>query len=279
MRLEEITRSVDTLPAMGGAALRVLALIEDAQASAARIEKALREDPGVTANLLRLANSAYFGIPSRIGSLRQAVSLLGLRRVTQMVVAACAAAVLQRPVEGYDLPAGELWRHSLAVSVAAEGLVRELGIGAGEEIFTAALLHDVGKIVLGRFVSEEMVRIEAALGRGLTFEEAETAALGVDHAAVGADLLARWALPADIVYAVRWHHDPDRAPASHPMLDVVHVANVLCRMIGIGLGREGLQTEPSETVTRRLGVGTGHLERVASRTLQWANELAQALAA
>ena len=181
MRLDEITRSVDTLPAMGGAALRVLALIEDAQASAARIEKALREDPGVTANLLRLANSAYFGIPSRIGSLRQAVSLLGLRRVTQMVVAACAAAVLQRPVEGYDLPAGELWRHSLAVSVAAEGLVRELGIGAGEEIFTAALLHDVGKIVLGRFVSEEMARIEAALGRGLTFEEAETAALGVDH--------------------------------------------------------------------------------------------------
>ncbi len=279
MRLDEIIRSVDTLPAMGGAALRVLALIEDSRASAAQIEAALREDPGITGNLLRLANSAYFGIPARIGSVRQAVSLLGLRRVTQMVVAACAAAVLQRPVEGYDLPAGELWRHSLAVSVAAEGLVGEIGMGAGEEIFTAALLHDVGKVVLGRFVREELARIEAALARGLTFEQAETAALGVDHASLGAELLSRWAIPADIVFAVRWHHDPDRAPASHPMLDVVHVANVLCRMIGIGLGREGLQTEPSISVSRRLGVGTGLLERVASRTLQWANDLAQALAA
>ncbi len=279
MRLDEILRSVDTLPAMGGAALQVLALIEDSRASASQIEAALRQDPGITGNLLRLANSAYFGIPARIGSVRQAVSLLGLRRVTQMVVAACAAAVLQRPVEGYDLPAGELWRHSLAVSVAAEGLVGEIGIGAGEEIFTAALLHDVGKVVLGRFVREELARIEAALARGLTFEQAETAALGVDHASVGAELLSRWAIPADIVFAVRWHHDPDRAPASHPMLDVVHVANVLCRMIGIGLGREGLQTEPSISVSRRLGVGTGHLERVASRTLQWANDLAQALAA
>ena len=103
---------------------------------------------GLTANLLKLANSAYFGIPAKVGSVRQAVILLGLKRLVQMVIAACTSAIMDRGVPGYDLPAGDLWRHSLAVSVAAEGLARELKMESAEEIFTAALLHDVGKLAI-----------------------------------------------------------------------------------------------------------------------------------
>jgi len=277
MRLDQITPMIKTFPGIPGAALRLLALTDEADVTVQQIEGILRQDAGLTANLLRLANSAYFGIPSKVGSVRQAVVLLGLKRLVQMVIAACTSAIMDQSVPGYDLPAGELWRHSLAVSVAAEGLARELKVNAAEEIFTAALLHDVGKLILGQFVRDDYGKIETALAQGLAFEAAESIVLGTDHAAVGAEVLSKWSLPAGIVHAVRWHHAPEKAERVDTMLDVVHVANVLCLMIGIGVGREGLQHEPSSVVTQRLGLGTAHLEKVASRTLQWANELSQAM--
>jgi putative nucleotidyltransferase with HDIG domain len=262
---------------MPGAALKLLTVADDPGATVQQIEDVLRHDPGLTANVLKLANSAYFGVPSKIGSVRQAVMLLGLKRLVQMVVATCTSAIIDRGVPGYDLPAGELWRHSLAVSVAARGLANELKIRAADEIFTAGLLHDVGKLVLGEFVQEDYSDILQALAQGMTFEAAEAAVLGIDHAEIGARVLAQWSLPDNIVHAVRWHHAPEKFGGVDIMLDVVHVANMLCLMIGIGVGREGLLHEPSPVVTRRLGLEPQHLEKVASQTLQWVGELSQAL--
>ena len=278
MRIDQIGGVIKAFPAMPGAALKLLSLADAPCATVQQIEDALRQDPGLTANVLKLANSAYFGIPSKIGSVRQAVMLLGLKRLVQMVVTTCAGAVIDRGVPGYDLPAGELWRHSLAVSVAARGLAAELKLPAADEIFTAGLLHDVGKLILGHFVQEDYPEIERALAQGMTFEGAEAAVLGIDHAEIGARVLAQWSLPENIVHAVRWHHAPEKFRSVDIMLDVVHVANMLCLMIGIGVGREGLLHEPSPIVTRRLGLGPLHLEKVASQTLQWVSELAQAMA-
>jgi putative nucleotidyltransferase with HDIG domain len=217
-------------------------------------------------------------LPSKVGSVRQAVMLLGFKRLMQMVIATCTSTIMDRTVPGYDLSAGELWRHAIAVSVAAEGLVRELQIKAPEEIFTAALLHDVGKLILGQFVQGDYPKIELALEQGLSFETAESIVLGTDHAEIGAQVLAKWSFPEEIVNAVRWHHKPERANGESTMLDIVHVANMLCLMIGIGVGREGLHYAPSTEATVRLGLKPQHLEKVASQTLQWANDLAGALA-
>ena len=161
--LNQIASLLKAFPSMPGAAVKLLALIDDPEVNVARIEKILRQDAGLTANLLKLANSAYFGIPSKVGSVRQAVLLLGLKRLIQMVIASCVSAIMDKTVPGYDLPPGELWRHSLAVTVAAEGLVKELKVEHADEIFTAALLHDIGKLVLGEFVADEVHKIEKAL--------------------------------------------------------------------------------------------------------------------
>jgi len=262
---------------MPGAAVRLLTLIDDPEMNVGQIEKILRQDAGLTANILKLANSAYFGIPSKVGSVRQAVLLLGLKRLIQIVIASCVSAIMNKPVPGYDLPPGELWRHSLAVTAAAEGLVRELKIEAAEEIFTAALLHDVGKLVLGGFVADDFNEIERAASGGITFEAAENMVLGTNHADIGADILCQWSLPSNIVNAVRWHHNPDSAEHNDLMVDIVHVANVLCLMIGIGVGRDGLQHQPSGAAVERLGLAHGHLEKVASQTMQWVEELSDCL--
>jgi putative nucleotidyltransferase with HDIG domain len=268
-----ILAKVKSFPSMPGAAEKLLKLFDNPDTTAAQIEQILRYDQGLTANLLKLTNSAYFGLPCKVGSVKQAVVLLGWKRLVQLVMASCVNAVMGKPVPGYDLPAGELWRHSIAVSVAAEGLAKELKISASEEIFTAALLHDVGKLVLGDFVKEDLEKIETEASRGISFEVAERIVLGTDHAEIGAQILKNWSFPPALVNAVRWHHDPDSAGKTDILVDIVHVANILYLMIGIGVGREGLCYKPSPLATKRLGLRTNDLEMVASRTLQYVDDL------
>jgi putative nucleotidyltransferase with HDIG domain len=218
-------------------------------------------------------------MPSKVGSIKQAVLILGLKRLVQIVIASCVSAIMDKPVTGYDLPPGELWYHSIGVSVAAEGLMKELKINAAEEIFTAALLHDVGKLVVGELIDNEFDKMKKPLSQGISFEEAEKAVLGTNHAEVGAQILEQWSLPPLIVNAVRWHHSPESADFADTMLDIIHTANVLCLMIGVGVGRDGLQYQPSEKVIERLKLEPHHLEKVASQVLQWVNELSDALGA
>ena len=277
MEANKIASAIKSFPGMPGTAVKLLALIDDPAMRVSQIEEILRHDPGLTANVLRLANSAYFGIPSKIGSIRQAVILLGLKRLIQMVIAACVSAIMDKSVPGYDLPPGELWRHSIAASVAAEGLVKVLKVEAAEEIFTAALLHDVGKLVLGDFVKDEFKQIETAVAQGISFEMAEKIVLGTNHADVGARILTKWLLPSEIVNAVQLHHAPEESEQPGSMLDIVHVANFISMMIGIGIGKDGLQHQPSVEVTERLGIESEHLEIVASQTMQWVKEFNEVL--
>ena len=102
-------------------------MLDNPATSAAEIEEVLRYDPGLTANILKLSNSAYFGFASQVGSVHQAVVLLGAKRLMQVVTATCVNAIMDQPVDGYGLVSGDLWQHAIAVSVAAEILVRELG--------------------------------------------------------------------------------------------------------------------------------------------------------
>ena len=270
---KKIISSLKEFPSMPGAASELLSIIDDPKVAASQIEDVLRYDPGLTANILKLSNSAYFGLSNEVGSVRKAVVLLGLNRVIQIVMTSCLNALMAADVKGYDLPPGELRRHSIAVSVAAELLVKELKIDAPEETFTVALLHDVGKIALSDVLKENLEALEIKSSEGMPFLSAENEVLGTNHAEIGAQILTTWSLPENIVNAVRWHHDPDSAEKSHVLIDIVHIADVLCLMIGIGVGREGLRFKPSRGATDRLGVANKHLEIVASKTLQAVGEL------
>ena len=276
-RKREIISKMKSFPSMSGVAAKVLNLLDDPDAGADQVEQLLKQDPSLTANLLKLTNSAYFGIPSKVGSVRHAIAMLGWKRLSKLVMAACVSAITDRQIPGYDLPPGVLWQHSVAVSVTAEGLMRELKVAESDEIFTAALLHDLGKLILGGFVEKELDEIQKVTARGIPFQMAEQEVLGTDHAEIGALMLESWSFPPSLVAAVRWHHDPDSAPETSAMTDIVHVANVLCLMIGIGIGVEGLHYEPSVSATKRLGIKPTQLELIASQTLEWAKELADAV--
>ena len=277
-KLNEILARVKSFPTMPGAGTKMLTLLEEPDTTVSEIEDILRYDPGLTANVLKLANSAYFGLPSKIGSLKQAVILLGLKRLIQLVVASCVSAIMDKSVPGYDLPSGDLWRHSIAVSIAAEALVKGKKRVKTEDIFTPALLHDVGKLVLGSYVKEELEAIQAIAAKGIPFVVAENMILGTDHAEIGARILAQWNLPADVINAVRWHHDPDSPDASSLPMDVVYLANILCQTQATSGPQAGHAVELSPTVIDRLGIQLDQFESISEKVAHWVDDLSNALA-
>lgn len=277
LNLKQIMSKVRAFPSMPATGAKMLRMLEDPETSVDEIEDALRHDPGLTANVLKLANSAYFGIPSKVSSVRQGVLLLGLKRLIQLVVASCVSAVMDKPVPGYDLPPGDLWRHSIAVSIAAEALVKDKkGIDA-EDIFTPALLHDIGKLILGHFVKDELDDIEKIASKGVPYVVAENMVLGTDHAEVGAKVLTQWSFPSEVVEAVRWHHDPDFPEQARSQVDVVYLSNLLCQGNGNGHGSDGPGYDLSPTVIERLGIDVNQFDAIANNVAQWVDELADAL--
>jgi putative nucleotidyltransferase with HDIG domain len=170
-----------------------------------------------------------------------------------------------------------MWRHSIAVSLAAEALVKGKKKIDTEDFFTPALLHDVGKLVLGAFVKEELEAIESIAAKGVPFVVAENMILGTDHAEIGARILAHWNLPADIINAVRWHHDPDSSDVSNAQVDVVYLANLLCHPSGTGNHTSGHAIELSPAVIERLGIQLDQFESISEKIACWVDELADAL--
>lgn len=228
----------------------------------------------VAAIALHLVNSGYFGLPRSAKSICHAHELMGGDRMAQAALAAWACDFLSPPLPGYDLPAGDLWRHALGVSIASEHLAETVKADGTTSVFTAGIFHDVGKRVLGTYVAEAADAIEQKTEDGISFEAAEAAVLGIDHAALGSRILSAWDFPPDLIEAVRWSHAPDGLEPPSLLADLLHVSNVLCLTIGIGMGKEGLKYKASPAATRRLRAKTGTLELVASHTLQWTNELA-----
>jgi len=262
---------------MPQAGVKLMGLLKKKDVPIADIERIARQDPGLTANVLKLANSAYFGIPSKIGSLKQAIILLGTRRFYQIAFAACMSDTIDNAVEGYDMPPGNLWRHSIAVSKTAEALTKYLKITKEIDFFTPALLHDMGKLVLGIFVKEEYQAIEKISARGVPPVMAENMILGIDHAEVGAQILASWSLPIGIVDAVRWHHIPERIKQTNMQTEVVYLSNLLCQSHGDDDLTGGQDLSPSSVVLERLGMKLNQYEIIFAKVSAWANELSDTL--
>ena len=267
-RREEVLSKVHSVQLMPPAAMEVVRLLQENDASISELTRAIECDPGLTSNVLRLANSAYFGCRLEVGSVRDAILRLGTKSILRLVMTAAFSSGSQCGVRGYDLAPGQLWEHSMAVALGATRLAEKLRLESRDELFTSAILHDSGKILLGTFVEVdagpilEMVREER-----VSFQVAEQQILGIDHAEVGAVLLGVWNIPPTIVEAVRWHHEPDHPETGLILVDLVHVADVLSIMGGVASGIDGLSYHFSKGAAERLSLKNGMADEVVCETL------------
>ncbi len=271
---DEILSKVNEVPALPMAASKAIGLLQDPDVGVRDLMQVVEFDPGLTSNVLRLANSAYFGASHEIVSLRDAGVRLGMNQVFQLIMTSAVSEVISQPVRGYSLPGGELLEHSIAVAVGAEKLSDALGKKPPGHTFTTGLLHDIGKIVLGTFVEVDATPIlKMAFEDQVSFEVAERCVLGVDHAEVGGALLASWGLPERIVAGVCMHHRPLDIEGDNYVVSLVHVADNLCLESGIGMGIDGLNYHPSAEVSKALRLKPIICETVVCKMLTELDEL------
>ncbi|RKX21043.1 MAG: hypothetical protein DRP51_04815 [Candidatus Zixiibacteriota bacterium] len=261
-RIIEKVSSFPTLPTM---ASKLLGLLNDPEISASEIGRVIQYDPALTANLLKAANSAYLGQSCSVASLSEAFFRLGTKWVYQMSVSSLIYSNLHRPVTGYELSGDELWRHSVAVAQMSDILCRHLNVKSAAAVFTAGLLHDIGKIILGEFVSDSFEDIQAIVKeKKIPFEEAEKQVIGMDHAEVGGMTAQKWKFPPAIVESIRCHHRPEKAETQSETIDIVHVADATCLIQGFGIGRDDILYKLNNDSVDRLNITGKILEQATS---------------
>jgi putative nucleotidyltransferase with HDIG domain len=281
---DDIKAKISSFPSMPQAVIKLRELLKEDDVPLNEIENILRQDPGFSANILRLANSAYFGVPSKVSSLKKAVMLLGSKRFEQIAVSAYTEKSMNNAVEGYKLSSGELWLHSIVVATTAEAIAKYLKIPDPNDVFIPALLHDMGKLILDPFVKTESKKIESLVAKGESLVRAEYMILGTDHAEIGALLLEKWSFPIDIVNSVRWHHDPEYLSSAHNRLqnlnmqsDIVYLSNFIFQSNGSNSSVDEKKVRPSSGVLERLGIKFNQYDKIAEKALTWKSEISDTL--
>lgn len=265
---QQLVSSIDNLPTLPGSVARLFSVVSGDMWSAEDMEQIIAPDPALTANMLRLANSPLFGFTRKITTIRQAVTLMGIKRVFEVAASGAFARIIPPHIAGYDMKASDFWVHSIGTAMLAERLVHDCDLQVPALVFTAGLLHDMGKLVMGSHVEVEQQAIRSLMGDGSTFVDAEQRAIGTSHPEVGALLSQKWNLPEVVETAARWHHEPNRTPlpADQMLVDVIHVCDVLAHMLGYGADSGGLMRQIDPEALRRLPLTEAQLERVAAET-------------
>jgi HD-like signal output (HDOD) protein len=261
---ETILERMDSVSAIPVAAAKAMRLLQDQSKNLSEAIRTIEFDPALTANILKLVNSSAFAAGRKIGSLHEATVRLGAKNILQMLIGSSMAGVMSMSVKGYDLPPGELWRSAVCGAIYTELIAEELKLRMPVHTFTAALLREIGKIVLGSFVDVNASAIvELAGERGVPFHEAEREILGIDHAEVGSLLLAKWNMPRELRNPVRWHHEPESCPEEdRSVTEIVHLADAFTMMEGIGAGGDGLNYRISDAVAEKLGLNSDVAELI-----------------
>jgi len=250
------------VPPLPTASTEIIRLITDPDVSNAEISKAIEYDPSLTANVLRLANSAFFGFVQEISTVKDALFRLGTNRIFQVVLSTAVGKMAQRSSKGYDVSGADLWDHLIGTAISSMKIAKVLGQTPPDHTFTAALMHDVGKIVLGTFddVDASLI-VNYAIENRIPLEKAEAHILGIDHSELGARLLEFWRLPQYLSEVARWHHEPAAIEEGNNLVvNIVHVADVTCLMAGVGASTDALAYRPQDSVMSSLGLRMNMLD-------------------
>jgi HD-like signal output (HDOD) protein len=240
---ETVSRATQKLPTLPQATIRALQIMQDPNYSVPALAQVVGLDQALVARVLQWANSPFYGLRRQVSRLEQAIMLLGSATVRELLLTASIGAMLDRHVSGYGLQRGDLWVHSVAVAAGARWLAETRRHPHPDQAFIAGLLHDIGKLVLDVLLQAETTWLGEWAERqaqGASFVDLERWLTGLDHAQLGGQIAEQWELPAPLVEAITFHHDPARATIAPDITRWVHLADAAALMLGIGIGFDGL---------------------------------------
>jgi HD-like signal output (HDOD) protein len=241
----EIIRRIDACPRLASLQsinLQLGALVRDEGSVNSRIADVIRRDPSLAARLLRLVNSVYFGLSTRVNNIEEAVFFLGLRQIRELSIATPVIEEIEQLQQNLPtvLPWRELWKHSIGSAILTREILGATPLQIDDDTdYLVGLLHNVGKVVMAYAFPEELAELSmVSAADPAAFAQRERELIGWDHAHIGAHYLRRHKLSEEIVSAVRYHNEPARAPRHRQFPAAVQVADLLMRFTGVPGGFE-----------------------------------------
>jgi HD-like signal output (HDOD) protein len=250
-------------------------IIAKPSSSFSDLAKVIETDQAIVTRILKIANSPYYGLSGKVSSVQHASVVLGVKTLMEILNLACSSEILGKTLTGYDLDAGELWAHSLAVAAGSQIIARKVNPSLQQDAFSAGLIHDAGKIILDPYIEERKDTFKAFVNEGKeSFLDAEKSVLGFDHAELASEACEQWHIPAQIALAIKYHHDP--TPSQGDILSfIVHMADAIAMMSGIGSGIDGMLYHMHKDAMTLLRLNTDDITAIMGQIAEYVDKTTQ----
>jgi HD-like signal output (HDOD) protein len=266
-RVRKLVDRVQGLPTLPSMLNSINQMILNPRTSAKEVAQVISSDPSLTAKVLRVVNSSFYGFPNRITTITHGIVILGFNTIKSIVFSSTIFDVFRHSARPGDFDRSEFWKHSIGCGAAAKAIGRRLNYPMLEELFIAGLLHDVGKIVMDQFLPDKFAEVLSLVrSQDILIAEAEIQLLGVTHADIGAWLFEKWNLSRGLIETTRCHHNPALAGENQKFAEIIHLSDILVRAVRFGNGGDARIPRISEAARKSLAIRDGDFDELLNET-------------
>ncbi len=258
---DTLLAQVKRLPPNPQIMLKLLRLLQDINTNPNDIVELIRIDAPLTAQVLRLSNSAYYGVVTPSYNLEEAINRIGFRETYKLVGVVCSSQIFNTPVQTYYLENDQLWENSIAAALVMENMAQRIGLDPSN-CYTIGLLHPIGKVIINQLMSDKYAEVYGLIEKEkISIIEAEERILGFHHAQIGKALLAKWNFPPEIYEPIEYQYNPMEAPTQQMSACALHLANCVVGGVGLNYGRDAWAFKAHDEALEKLGLEPDDLER------------------
>jgi len=235
-KIKLIIDKIEKIPTLPPVINQIIAVLNNPKSSADDVNRAILTDIALSAKVLKLVNSSYFGLSKKVSSITQAIVILGFNTIQSLALTASIMSLFSHN-ENPKMKRADFWDHSFAVALVSKLIAKHLKVPLKdlETYFISGLFHDIGKVVLDQYLHEEFDAVlELASLEGQSIYEAEKHILGISHSDIGKYITEKWKLPDIIIESIRYHHTPQLSTTAQQIATVVYLSNFLCKAKRIG---------------------------------------------
>lgn len=259
--------SISSIAALPEVTAKILSTVEDPKSNAQQLHKIVSHDPALVTRILKVVNSAFYGLPGQVASIERAIVMLGLNAVKNIAVAASLGQMFRgtKLCEGFT--AKDLWTHCVAVACIARDLARQAKLPFADEAFLAGMIHDIGLLVSLQVYPEKLQLVcQQAQTTARPFCEIEREVIGVDHEQLGMALCEKWSFPKSCQLVAGFHHEPELPAAnSRALVTLIALADSLAATSGQGFTLTRLHDAPSQQAVEAIGITPAQIDSTRAR--------------